>query len=87
MSSLLALGLVTYVYIGLKATQNLNIIHHRVWWVPPTSLALAATEVYMISRIARTGLELGIVLALAAGATFGSLTAMHAHQLLRRRSK
>jgi hypothetical protein len=85
--TLLLLAVVTYAYIGLKATQNLNIIHHRVWWVPPTSLLLAATEVYVIARVARSGLEWGVVLALATGGSLGSITAMHVHQRARRRKQ
>lgn len=74
--NLALLSLVTALHIGLKATQNLNIINGRYPPIPLVALCLAAVEVYVISTIARRGPGLTIVVAMAIGATIGSWTAM-----------
>lgn len=77
----------TALHIGLKSTQQLNVMHHRVWWVPPTSLCLASVEVYVVARVARSGWGLEVVLPVALGGATGCILAMEWHRRARKRKE
>jgi hypothetical protein len=72
-------GLASYVFVGLKAFQQLNVVRGLYRWVLPTSLAMAACEVYVVANIARMGVSLPLVLSLGVGAGLGAMTSMAAH--------
>lgn len=81
----LALAAATFAHVSLKAAQQLNVVHHRLWWVPPTSLLLAAVEVYVVVRVAASGWGLGVVLPMALGGASGCMLVMVAHKRIRER--
>jgi len=84
----LSLFAASYVFIALKAFQQRHVIHNDWWWVPPTSMAMAFVEVYVIAQVARQGYGLVIVLAVGTGAALGALTAMFIHNIhLKRKAK
>jgi hypothetical protein len=45
----------SFGYVGLKSWQQLNVIHRKYCWIVPTSLAMAALEVYVVASMARSG--------------------------------
>ena len=52
--SCLVLFATTFIFVALKAFQQLNVIHKRYLLVLPLSFVMAATEVATISAISRT---------------------------------
>jgi hypothetical protein len=70
--------LASFVFVFLKAFQQLNVVHRQYFWVMPTSLAMAATEVWVVANVARTGWG-WIVLAVGFGAGLGAVSAMLIH--------
>lgn len=74
-----ALFLASFVFVFLKAFQQRNVAFDNYVWVFPTSLAMAATEVYVIASIANRGYSLAAVLGMGAGAGLGALLAMYLH--------
>ena len=84
----LTIFLSSYIFIALKAFQQRHVIHNDWWWVPPTSMAMAFVEFYVIASVARQGYGLGIVLSGGSGAALGALTAMFIHNIhLKRKHK
>ena len=80
----LAIFAVSFTFIFLKAWQQLNVVHHQLLWVMPTSFALAACEVYLVFHMARAGVD-WIVLPLGLGAGLGCLLSMMLHRRMMRR--
>jgi hypothetical protein len=83
---LLAAGVVNFLFIGLKAFQQRNVIHNDRVLVMLTSNLLAMSEVFVIAVIARSGWYLPLVLILGVSGGFGCLTAMTLHNHLFKRS-
>ncbi len=79
MTLALAFG-ASYVFIFLKATQQRNVAFDNYWWVMPTSMAMAAVEVYVIARVAQAGWYWPLVLVIGLGAGLGALSAMLFHK-------
>lgn len=77
---------VSFAFIFLKAWQQLNVIHHQIWWIIPTSFALAVCEVFLIVQAAEYGVS-WIVFPLGLGAGIGCLSSMMLHRWMRDRSK
>jgi len=75
----LALFAASFVFVFLKAFQQRNVAFDNYKWVFPTSLAMAATEVYVIAAIATQGYSLAAVLGMGTGAGFGAMLAMVLH--------
>jgi hypothetical protein len=72
-----------FVFIFLKAFQQRNVSGDARWfYVVATSMALAATEVYVISVIVATGYQLALILSIGLGSGFGCVTAMATHRFL-----
>ena len=69
-----------YGWILLKATQQRNVALDCHRWVVPTSMALAATEVYVIVKIAQEGFGWLLVLVLGTAGGLGALSAMWIHK-------
>lgn len=64
-----------YVYVGLKATQQLSVANERYMWVMPVSVLMGLCEVGIVLMAVHTGsLFLGLVNGFGAG--LGALTAM-----------
>lgn len=76
---------VSFAFIFLKAWQQLNVIHHQLWWIVPTSFALAACEVFLIVQASAYGVS-WIVFPLGLGAGLGCLCSMMLHRWMRNRS-
>jgi len=70
----------SFIFVGLKSWQQLNVVHRKYWWILPTSLAMALCEVYVVSTIAKTGWGL-VALAIGFGAGLGAILAtwLHSH--------
>jgi len=77
----------SFVFVFLKAFQQRNVAFDNYRWVFPTSLAMAATEVYVITVIATKGYSLLAVLGMGTGAGAGALLAMHLHHKYVKRVK
>lgn len=83
MNAFLAFGAVAvsnFIFIGLKAFQQRNVIHDNYGWVVVTSNAMAFFEVFVIATIARHGVDFWLVLALGLGGGTGCVSAMLLHK-------
>lgn len=69
----------SFLFVFLKAFQQRNVAFNHYAWVIPISLGMAATEVYMVSTIAVTGMGLFPVLSIGLAAGLGSVFAMLVH--------
>lgn len=64
-----------YVYIGLKATQQLSVVNGRFLWVLPVSIAMGLCEAGIVLMVVQSGtLFLGLMNGLGGG--LGAMTAM-----------
>lgn len=79
MAAQILAGLASYLFVGLKAFQQLNVVRGLYRWIMPTSLAMAACEVYVVANIARMGVSFLLVLCIGVGAGLGAMTSMAAH--------
>lgn len=77
-----ALAFVTsFLFVGLKSWQQLNVVHRKYWWILPTSVAMALCEVYVVSTVAKNGWGV-IALVIGVGAGLGSIIATWLHDKL-----
>lgn len=74
---------VSFLFIFLKAWQQLNVVHHQLWWIVPTSFALAVCEVYLVYHVAQRGVD-WIVLPMGLGSGLGALCSMLLHKRIRK---
>lgn len=79
-STFAAAFLASTLYVGLKATQQLNVVHDQFMLVIPTSVAMAACEVYVVAAIAKAGWDIGMILSVGLGAGIGCTISMWAHR-------
>jgi hypothetical protein len=81
---MLALAFVaSFVFIFLKAWQQLNVVHHQLWWVMPTSMGMAVCEVYVVSTVAIQGWG-WVVLSVGLGSGLGCVASMLVHKRMRK---
>lgn len=73
----------SFVFVGLKAAQQLNVVHDRYLLILPTSFLMAMCEVYVVSQAAMSGWG-WIVIPIGLGSGLGCLLAMYLHKKLRR---
>ena len=69
----------SFLFIGLKSMQQLNVVKKQYAWIVPTSILMAFTEVYVIATTAKNGWNIQLVLAIGVGSGLGSLTATYLH--------
>lgn len=69
------------LFVGLKSTQQLNVVHKKYWWILPTSMAMALCEVYVVATVAKNGWGV-IALVIGFGAGLGSMLATWLHSKL-----
>jgi hypothetical protein len=79
----LALFANSFAYIFLKAWQQLNVIHHQLFWIVPTSFLMALCEVYTVVHVAHQGVGL-VALPLGLGGGLGCLASMLLHKRTRK---
>lgn len=68
-----------FVFIFLKAWQQLNVVHKQYLWILPTSMSMAVCEVYVIATTAQNGWG-WIVLAVGLGSGLGAMASMWLHE-------
>lgn len=68
----------SYLFIFLKAFQQLNVVRDQYLMVVPTSVAMAACEVFVVANMATHGWG-WIVLPVGLGSGLGALTSMFIH--------
>lgn len=73
------------VFVFLKAFQQLNVAHGSYPWVLPTSMSMAACEVYTVAAVAKQGWG-WIVIPVGFGAGLGAMAAMLVHGRVVRRA-
>lgn len=86
MSYVLAAG-ASFVFIFLRAFQQLNVVHNKYLAVMPTSFFMACCEVYIISAIAIKGWDPLLVLAVSLGGGSGCMVSMFIHQRIFKRNE
>lgn len=74
----------SFAFIFLKAFQQLNVVNKQYMWVVPTSMSMAACEVYVIATTARNGYG-WIVLAIGLGSGLGAMASMWVHAKVTRK--
>ncbi len=72
----------SFVFVLLKAFQQLNVVHDQTWWVMPTSFGMALCEVAVVANVASAGWGL-IVMPIGLGGGLGCLLAMYLHRRFR----
>ena len=72
----------SFVFIFLKAFQQLNVVHDQKFLVVPTSMLMALTEVYVITSAAHNGWG-WIVLPIGLGSGLGCLASMYVNRWVR----
>lgn len=80
----LAVFFSSYCFVGLKAIQQLQVCNYQFLPILPTSMGLAACEIFLVYNVAREGWSVLLWLALGFGAGLGCLTAMKFHQRRKR---
>lgn len=73
----------SFVFILLKATQQLNVVHNQYLLVVPTSMLMAACEVWVVFNMAHQGWG-WLVLTIGLGSGLGAVTAMWLHKRIKR---
>lgn len=73
----------SFVFVSLKAFQQLNVQHNRRWWIMPTSMLMAVSEVVVVVGVAKSS-SLLMAIPLGVGAGCGCLLAMSIHGRLRK---
>ena len=78
----------SYIYVFLKAAQQLNVVHHRYIWIIPVSYGMAACEVLLFGTIAVAAVEAHdktmLIIQIGTGAGFGAMSSMFMHKWLRK---
>lgn len=69
----------SFVFVFLKAIQQLNVVHANYVWIMPVSFAMAACEVYTISATAASGWG-WIIVPIGGGAGLGAMLAVYIHK-------
>lgn len=72
----------SFIFIGLKSTQQLNVVYRQYWWIVPTSMAMATVEVFVVVNAAKNGWSILLVLLIGVGSGLGSLCATYLHSQL-----
>lgn len=73
------LAAASFIFVFLKAFQQLNVVRGHYLLVPPISLCMAATEVYVIAAVAVQGFSLSAVMGMGTGGACGAICAMYFH--------
>lgn len=74
-----------FIFVFLKAFQQLNVAHGQYLWVLPVSMSMAVCEVYVTWQAATQGWG-WIVIPVGLGSGFGAMLGMWIHSRLRNRN-
>jgi hypothetical protein len=80
MGTLLAAFMASFCFIGLKALQQRQVVHDEYLLIVPTSMLMAACEVFVVHNIAVTGWTIQLVAVVGLGSGIGCLSAMILHK-------
>lgn len=69
----------SFIFVGLKALQQLNVVHKAYRWVYPCSFGMAACELYLVNYMVSMGPGLYAVASIGLGAGTGASLAMYFH--------
>lgn len=79
-------GTAHFVFVFFKAAQQRNVAFMHYAWVMPVSIAMSATEVFVLSLVAVRAVQVDnildmwpFVLALALGGGLGAISSMWLH--------
>lgn len=75
-NNLIAIFTANFVFIGLKAFQQMNVVHSAKMLVFVTSHAMAVVEVYLIAEYAAHGPAWPVVLTVGLSGGLGSVAAI-----------
>lgn len=78
----LPIALASFIFVALKAFQQLNVMHDRTKWVLPTSMFMALMEVSIIFGAISNGWRAAIPMGIGGG--LGCLAAMNLHRRMRK---
>jgi hypothetical protein len=73
----------TFIFVFLKAFQQLNVVHGNYLWILPVSMAMAMCEVYTVVVSAHLGWG-WIVLPIGLGGGLGASLAVWIHKRMRK---
>ena len=76
--------LASFFFVGLKSTQQLNVVHKQYWWIVPTSLAMASLEIFVVATVAKNGWG-WLALFVGLGAGLGACLATYTHDVWMKR--
>jgi hypothetical protein len=82
MTLILLAFVASFLFVFLKAFQQLNVHHGEYLWIMPISMSMAACEVYVTWQAATRGWG-WIILPIGLGAGFGCMAGMALHKYLR----
>lgn len=68
----------SFSFVFLKAFQQLNVVRGQYLWVMPTSMAMAACEVYTVVAASQQGFG-WVILPIGLGGGLGAMLAMYFH--------
>lgn len=72
----------SFVYVALKAAQQLNVVHGQFAWVLPISIGMSLCEAWVIFATAKNGFGwLAVVIGLGSG--LGAMVSMWIHAKVR----
>lgn len=77
MFALVAAYLVSVLYVGLRSTQQLNVVHNRYGLLIPTSMGMAVADYYIINTIVSQ--SPWVILAFGLGGATGCAISMKLH--------
>lgn len=73
--------LTSFLNIGLRSFQQLNVMHKKYWWIMPTSVTMAVCEAIILLNVVNNGLG-WVVAAIGVGGGLGSITSTYIHSKL-----
>jgi len=71
----------SFLNIGLRSWQQLNVVHRKYGWILPTSMCMAACEAAILLNVVHSGWG-WIVLAVGLGGGLGSICSTYLHSKL-----
>lgn len=75
------------LYVSLRSFQQLNVVREKLSWIMPTSLAMSATDAFIIVAIAKAGWNFWLVLTIGLGGGIGSILAILLHKFIHKKPR